>query len=101
MCKQSNPKIALIKNATTSSFHVLSGVSQPVTGACRPHDLLLSAGNLARQWPSVAGLLYSHPNQPAMPAAGDYQSRKFGGDAVVEPWPHRRRAIRASSSEPR
>lgn len=48
---------------------------------CGPHDLLLSAGNLARQWakhvrPSVL------TRRPLMPAAGDYQSRKFGGDSA-------------------
>lgn len=48
---------------------------------CGPHDLLLSAGNLARQWAKhVRPSVLTH--QPLMPAAGDYQSRKFGGDSA-------------------
>lgn len=49
-----------------------------------PHDLLLSAGNSARRWAKhVRPSVLTH--QPLTPAAGDYQSRKFGGDRVGAP----------------
>lgn len=61
-------------------------------GPCGPHDLLLSAGILARQWAKpVRPSVLTH--RPLMPAAGDYQSRKLGGDAVSEPEPPERRAV--------
>ena len=89
MFKQLNPKIALIKHDKAPSFHASSVVSHVITRPCRPHDLLLSAGNLARQRAErVKPSVLRH--QPLTPAAGDYQSRKF---AVTEPQPHTSQAV--------
>lgn len=66
--------------------YIVCSVPESAARPCGPHDLLLSAGNLARQWAKhVRPSVLTH--QPLMPAAGDYQSRKFGGDSA-EPQPH-------------